>query len=100
MQDSYVYSIVPAADRMLAAITSADELLLLDRETLQVVSGLETHGVPTGVTCLERADSSDHLLLCSGRDGSVASFDTRTREKVSSFKLGAALYLGDLCACF
>ncbi len=84
--DSYIYSIVPTSSNGLAAITSADELVLLDRATLQKVSAF--NGVPTGVTCLQQGDKGGHILLCSGRDGSVASFDVRSKAMVSQFKLG------------
>ena len=84
--DSYIYSIVPTSSNGLATITSADELVLLDRATLQNVSAFDS--VPTGVTCLQQGDKDCHTLLCSGRDGFVATFDVRSKERISQFKLG------------
>ena len=85
---SYVYKIIPSTGNGLALITSADELLLLDRQTLTCTSEPPFSSVPGGLTCLEPGDLEGNVVLCAGRDGSVAAFDVRSRGRVSHINLG------------
>ena len=84
---TYIYSIIPVLDASLAAITSADELLVLDRRTLQTTSSPRVSDVLTGVTRLVLGDS-DRNVVCAARDGSVATFDLRSGRYISKFKMG------------
>lgn len=78
---SYLYHIVPS-DESLAILTSSDEVVVVDQSTLQVSANLS--GVPPGSTCL----TGNHVLACSGRDGSIALFDTRSQKRVAQFATG------------
>ena len=86
--DSYIYSIVPTSNNGLAVISSSDELVLLDRAGLRPIVSLGIPEVPAGVTCLQPGDQTGSVILCAGRDGSVATFDVRFQTRVSSIKLG------------
>lgn len=88
--DSFIYSLTPTSSNGLATLTSADELVLLDRSNLHGISAFTD--VPTGVTCLQPGDKEGNVVICSGRDGTVAIFDVRTKTKTSQFKLGAIGY--------
>lgn len=85
---SYVYSIIPASDRSLVALTSADELFLLDRETLRKDSSQRFSDVPKGATCIVSGYNDRNLVICAGRDGCIVTFDVRSQKKASQFKLG------------
>jgi hypothetical protein len=86
--ETYIYSITPVVGGGLAAISSADELLILDRQKLTSGPYSWLSGVPTGVTCLTPTDEAGNAVLCAGRDGVVAAFDLRSRARVAQFKLG------------
>lgn len=89
--DIYVYSIVPClANTGLALIDSADELLILDRQSLRNQGG-SLPGVPNGVTCLARVDEEGNVVAASGRDGSVVIWDLRSGERVARYLAGMYL---------
>lgn len=81
---SYLYHIVPSHDS-LAILTSSDEVAIVDQNTLQASSTLS--GVPQGSTCL----AGGPILACSGRDGSIALFDSRSQESFLRLKSGKSI---------
>ncbi|KAJ9646870.1 hypothetical protein H2204_000562 [Knufia peltigerae] len=87
-KDVYVFSITPLADQAMAAITSADELLILqDRGTLNTSPVSTVQGVPRGLTSLVSSDAG-RIAVCAGRDGNVVLVDTRTQTTVGHFETG------------
>jgi hypothetical protein len=86
--DSYIYTIAPTASTGLAAITSADELLLLDTQHLQNASAISFPDVPSGVTSMVVGDQEAWSVVCCGRDGITATFDLRSQKITSHFKQG------------
>ena len=86
-EDVYIYAIAPIANRGLAAITSADELLLLDRDSLQPIDAARFQGLPRGLTSLAVVDEGT-TAICAGGDGVVAFFDLRTGSRVAHFNSG------------
>ncbi len=89
-KDVYIFSVTPVADRALAAITSADELLLLqDRGNLKASSISLLQDVPKGLTSLASSDEGK-TTICAGSDGHVVTFDMRTRLKATHFTIGTS----------
>ncbi len=89
-QDVYIFSIAPVANESLAAITSADELLLISKDlTGRGASSLK--GVPRGLTGLATADAGN-TVICSSSEG-VGFFDLRTQTRTGHFSLGTHLLL-------
>lgn len=86
--DSYIYAITPTTSRGLVAITSADDLLLLDLQNLQDAKALYFQNVPFGVTAMTAGDLAGTSIICAGRDGVTATFDLRSQQRVSHFKQG------------
>jgi hypothetical protein len=84
---SYVYSILPTIGDRLATLTSADELLVLDKTDLQSVSRLH-HEVPKSVSCMTGSENAEQTVVCAGGDGVVAVFDLRTERRVFHFQTG------------
>ena len=89
--NTYILSIVPVAGNGLAAITSAGETLLVDRENLSVSGVVRLDGLSGSLTCLTLGDALGQSIICSNSNGVVAIFDVRTQKKVSTFKLGTWL---------
>ncbi|KIW87335.1 uncharacterized protein Z519_11971 [Cladophialophora bantiana CBS 173.52] len=85
-EDVYILAIAPVAGRGLAAITSADELLLLNTDDLAGSNPVGLQGVPRGLSSLAVEDQGT-TLICAGNDGTVAIFDIRTQSSVAQFKL-------------
>ena len=81
----YIYHIVPT-DKSLAVLTSSDEILLVDRQTLQTQATLTA--VPKDVTCLVPADQDGRSVACSGRDGSIVFLDIRTQKQIRRINIG------------
>lgn len=92
--DSYIYSIAPTTSNGLAAITSADELLLVDIQDLQLANALYFADVPVGLTTMVLGDNEGMSIVCAGRDGTTATFDVRSQKRASHFKQG------NWCICF
>ncbi|KAK5454182.1 hypothetical protein LTS15_006182 [Exophiala xenobiotica] len=89
-KDVYIFSVTPVADRALAAITSADELLLLqDRGNLKASSISLLRDVPKGLTSLVSSDEGK-TTICAGSDGHVVTFDMRTQSKATHFNIGTS----------
>ncbi|OCT47725.1 putative WD repeat-containing protein [Cladophialophora carrionii] len=84
-EDVYVFAIAPVTNRGLAAITSADELLLLNRDSLDQSDVGRLQGAPVGLTSLVVADQGT-AVICAGGDGAVTVFDLRTRSRAAQFK--------------
>ena len=93
--DSYIYAIAPTLSGGLVAISSADELLLLDLQHLHNGKALYLPDVPTGVTSMTLGDLEGTSVICGGRDGVTATFDLRSQRRVSYFQQGLLhLHLG------
>ena len=83
----YIFAVAPVASRALAAITSADELLLLNVDTLDASYVVRLQGVPHGLASLVVVDAGS-TAICAGSDGTVATFDLRTHTRVAQFRSG------------
>jgi hypothetical protein len=88
-KDVYVFTIVPAAEGTIAAITSADELVLLQAATLQTAKIFTTKDGLQGLTSLVSADDGTSAI-CAGSDGIVTVFDIRSPRLSAQFKIGNA----------
>jgi hypothetical protein len=93
---SYIYSVLPVAGTRLASITSADELLFLDKASLAAVSR-HHDDVPGSVSCMTGCDNAENVVVCAGGDGVVAMFDVRNDQRVSHFKIGGPLQFQLYC---
>jgi hypothetical protein len=84
---SYIYSVLPIEGNGLAALTSADEIVFLDKSGLHTVS---THhdDVPRLASCMTGCENAENVVICAGGDGVVAMFDVRTESRLSHFKIG------------
>jgi hypothetical protein len=82
--DSYIYAIAPVSDDGLAAITSADEVVWLDRKTMQKVSEF---GLVGGITCLKKDNANKDRFFVASSTGEISTFDARLKGKSSSFKV-------------
>lgn len=85
--DVYIYKIAPAHDTRIAAITSADELLLLDGTRLAASPISRLIGVPNAVTSLVTSMSGNDLF-CAGSSGVVVGFDARSGQRTMDFNIG------------
>lgn len=86
--NAYIFALVPTIGNGLAAITSADELIVVDRQNLSTSQTISFDGIPTGTNCLISGDDSGQSLLCSGTDGNVTTFDVRSHKKSSNIRIG------------
>lgn len=86
---AYILELVPTIGNGLAAITSASELLAVDRQDFSSTQIITFQGAPEGTNCLISGDVHGQNLLCSGTDGVVAIFDVRSQKRVSHFKIGS-----------
>lgn len=89
-QDTYIYDIVPVGGG-LAAISSDDNLRLLDPQALNGPPLYSIRKINTDVTCLKAIASStgDGGLVCTaGRDGRVCIVDPRAGTKVGEARTG------------
>lgn len=87
-ESAYILALALTYGNGLAAITSANELLIADRQKLNNDPIRFQQDVPSGTSCLISAQDNGQTILCSGTDGSVAMFDIRTQSKVSGFQIG------------
>lgn len=87
--DAYIFQLVQTVGNGLAAITSADELVVVDRQNLSPSQTILFENVPIGANCLVSGDVSGQSLICSGTDGQVVIWDVRSRTKASHFRLGS-----------
>lgn len=87
VDNAYILSLVETTGEGLAAITSASELLVIDRQILAAQATF-LQGAPSNTNCLIRNDAQGQSVICSGLDGSVATFDVRSQKKVSQFQIG------------
>ena len=86
--NAYIFALVPTVENGLAAITSASELLLVNRENLSSSQVVRIQGAPSGTNCLALGDDQGSSVLCSGTDGTVTAFDLRSQNKAFEFKIG------------
>jgi hypothetical protein len=89
--DSYICAIAPTISNGLAAITSADELLLVDLQNLQIAKPLYFADVPLGLTSMVIGDKEGTSIICAGRDGATVTFDVRSQKRTSHFTQGRPL---------
>lgn len=85
--DVYIYAIAPLVGNALAAITSADELVLLPRDTLSASNASRVKNVPQGLTSLVTTDGGT-TAVCAGNDGVIAVFDVRMQSRAAQFLAG------------
>lgn len=86
-EDVYIFATTPVTDRALAAITSADELLILNRDRLSSSDVVRVPNVPKRLTSLVVSDEGT-TVICAGGDGVVAVFDVRTQSRVAQLMTG------------
>lgn len=86
--NAYIFQLVQTVGNGLAAITSADELVVVDRQNLSANQTIFFDGTPTGTNCLVTGDASGQSLICSGTDGHVVIYDVRSQKRSSQFKIG------------
>lgn len=91
---AYILALVPTIANGLAAITSANELFVIDRQNLASTQTRLFDGTPDGINCLVPADAAGQTLLCSGSSGTVAIFDVRLQSKIADFKIGRDQQVG------
>ncbi|KAK4912192.1 hypothetical protein LTR66_017304, partial [Elasticomyces elasticus] len=84
VDNTYMLSLANTSGNGLAAITSADELLVVDRQNISADLILTFSDVPKGVNSLKVLD--ENSIVCAGGNGVVAIFDLRTQKRVRSFK--------------
>lgn len=89
--DTYIYDIVPIAAG-LAAISSDDNLRLLDPLTLSGPPLNSIRRVNTDVTCLKAVsvttEGDAQIVATAGRDGRVCLLDCRSGQKVGEVRTG------------
>jgi hypothetical protein len=85
---SYIYAIAPTTSHRLAAITSADELLLVDLQNLPTATPLYFTDVPVGLTSMIVDGQDGTSIHLAGRDGTRATFDVRSQRRTSYFTQG------------
>ena len=86
-EDVYIYAIAPVANRGLAAITSADELIVLNMDRLNDTDTAKFPSAISGITSLAVADQGNSVI-CAGSSGTVAVFDLRAGSRSTEFKSG------------
>lgn len=89
--NAYIFQLVQTVGNGLAAITSEDELVIVDRHNLSANQTIFFDGVPVGTNCLVSGDASGQTLICSGTDGHVVTYDVRSQKKTSQFQIGLVL---------
>lgn len=86
-KDVYIFTVVPLVEGLMAAITSADELVLLQAATLQTANIFTPKDGLHELTSLVSADDGASAV-CAGRDGTVSIFDIRSPRLSAQFKTG------------
>lgn len=86
--NAYIYTIIPTIENGLVAITSANELLVLDRQNLTTSPILRIDDLPARLSCLVSGDDVGRTVMCSGGDGVVATYDVRSQTQICRFKIG------------
>ena len=84
---NYVYDIKPAVNGSLAAITSEDKLVVVNRSSLSQSVEWKNNGIPAGVMCLDVVDNGT-TAVTAGRDGKVVLCDIRAKKLVHKFNIG------------
>jgi len=85
--NAYILALVPTIANGLAAITSANELFIVDRN-LASAQSRSLDNAPNGTNCLVSGDFQGQTVLCSGTNGNVATFDVRSQREVSRIEIG------------
>jgi hypothetical protein len=88
--DSYIYSIAPAFSASLAAITSADEVLLVDGSKLANTAVSRLGSGHEGLTTLT-VGSDGRDVYCGNGSGRVSCFDVRSGVKSGHIDVGTCI---------
>lgn len=97
-KDVYIFTIVPLVEGVIAAITSADELALLQAATLQTTKIYTPKDGLQALTSLVSADEGSSAI-CGGSDGTVTVFDIRAPRLSAQFKTGNSIPTPRLQPC-
>lgn len=84
--DAYIYKIVACEGDTIGAITSADELFLINASTLGSASANRLAAPPSQLSSLVSANDGQ-ILICAGGDD-IRIYDVRTQKHAASFKAG------------
>jgi hypothetical protein len=93
--NAYIYQIAPLAEGRLAAITSADEVLVVDESQTGSTPVSRFKGVPEGLTTLS-VDDQGRNLYCGDRHGHVSQFDVRAGGKTGTIDIGQLIWSPDV----
>jgi hypothetical protein len=93
--DSYIYSIAPAYSSSLAAITSADEVLLVDGSKLATTAVSRLGSGHEGLTTLT-VGNDGRDVYCGNSGGRVSCFDVRSGVKSGHIDIGS--YIVSWCS--
>lgn len=85
--NAYIYKILPSVDHSVAAITSFDEVLVIDRTQLESAPVLRFDGAPKALTALTSGDHG-RSLYCAGAKGDIACYDVRIGKRTGDIKIG------------
>jgi WD40 repeat protein len=84
--DAYILKILPSTGKGIAAITSSDELLVIDATNFESTTPLRLEDPGKGVTSLTSDNEGNHFF-CGGADGVVSCFDMRSQRKVAKLEI-------------
>ena len=90
--DAYIYEIAPLPEAKLAAITSANEVLVVDGTRLTTTSISRLDGAPIGITTLSVAQQG-RSLYCGGGFGHISHFDVREGTRSGTIDIGQLISL-------
>ena len=82
---SYIYQILPITSQMVV-ISSDDSIGVIDPPTLRAIANRGFSNVHAGVTCARAPKRSSDVLITSGRDAKVKSWDLRTNAQTTDFQ--------------
>ena len=85
--NTYIFHILPSIGTSLAAITSADEVLIVDGAVLSSTSVSRFVDSPKGLTTLS-VSHDGRTLFCGDNKGLVSCLDVRTGAKSGSITVG------------
>lgn len=83
--DAYILKIAPCASDIIAALTSADELLLLNAERLDASTAIRVSSTGANLTCMT-TDVTGKFVMCGSSDGAISVFDVQSQQKAGIFQ--------------
>ena len=89
--DAYVLKILPVAGNGITAITSANELLVVDGTALASGAVLRMDSPGRGLTCLISDDAGQNVF-CGGEDGVVSIFDVRSQQRTGKLQISQSYH--------